>query len=795
MSGRDQRLCWVKLGHPAEAPPDPQPGVDVRVLLPDDGAFDQVRRGLADRGVPARSVRYWLESEIVTSVTLKGELGPLAASAAFSSLARTAGQRPAVRTGGAAEAARDAFDLVWQAHADNGQAAVTSPAAGHVPAEWLPYLPFPELNPAQVEAAPAVAIGQGHVLVVAPTGAGKTVIGMMAALRAVLGERRKAAWLVPQRSLTDELDRELETWRRKGIRVERLSGEYAIDAQRVRDADLWVATTEKFESICRTVSMREALADVGCLVVDEVHLLGDPARGPVLEALLARVRGAESPVRIVGLSATVANDQEVAGWLGARLVRIGWRPSRLTWQLPMIAASSDRAAAETARTRVAAAIIRMITADDGSVLVFCGSKRGVRATALAIAADRGADIRRVDHDDLDRVHQACAAAGVGLHYKDWPHKREAEQAFRERRLDVLVATTTVAAGVNLPARAVIVRDTRLGLDEVNVAVVQQMFGRAGRIGAGETDGWAFLIVDENERAAWQARLVAGYNVTSEITGSLPDHVLAEVVQGRIATLGEAEAWWSQTLAFHQGHQDMTGLHEAIGLLAQGGYIVLAGQAGADADITATDLGVLTTRLMVSARVGLAVRATLTGTALPAGPDAAEKILITVLSALVPGLAEAPVPEELRPAIARLLQADGDLARLGNRGPLPARAWPARHPPFPAIWPKRCCSPSPGARARSPPPLGTSPESRTRACTRSSKKPRTICSGSAARDSSAPSRRGRRSWPRIWPAASAGAAALLGAVPGGCCGCASRWPPPSISTPRCPACGRPRPGVV
>ena len=554
---------------------------------------------------------------------------------------------------------------MWQEHAENGPTAAENVAAGeHVPAEWLSYLPFPTLNPAQVQAAPHVAAGAEHVLVVAPTGAGKTVIGMMAALRAVLGERRKAAWLVPQRSLTDELDRELEAWRRAGMRVERLSGEFAIDAQRVRDADLWVATTEKFESICRTGSMREALADVGCLVVDEIHLLGDPARGPVLEALLARVRGAGSPVRIVGLSATVANADEIAEWLGARLVRIGWRPSRLTWQLPLIAASSDRAVTESARTRVATALTRMITEDDGSVLVFCGSKRGVRGTALAIAADRGADTPAADLDDLDRVHEICTAAGVGLHYKDWAHKREAEQGFRERRLNVLVATTTVAAGVNLPARAVIVRDTRLGLDEVNVAVVQQMFGRAGRISAGETEGWAFLIVDENERPAWQARLIAGYNVTSRITESLPDHVLAETVQGRISTLGEAESWWVQTLAHHQGHQDTDSLHRAIELLIQGGYVAVSGQAAGDADITATDLGVLTARLMVSTEVGLAVRRALTGAPLPSGPEAAEQVLITAVSALVPKLADAPIPDELRPAVARLLQAGGDMTRLG-----------------------------------------------------------------------------------------------------------------------------------
>ncbi len=616
--------------------------------------------------MPFQAVGYWLESEVITSFTPAGHLGPLTAHPALNTVARGALQHPAPRTGPDAAAARDAFEMIWQAHADvPPERDGGTPAQEHVPTRWLAYLPYQMLNPAQAQAAPIVAGTGDHAIVVAPTGAGKTVIGMMAALRAVVGEGQKAAWLVPQRSLTDELDRELGVWRRQGMRVERLSGEYAIDAQRVREADLWVATTEKFESICRAWSMREALAEVGCLVVDEIHLLGDAVRGPVLEALLARVRGEGSPVRIVGLSATITNAGQIADWLGAQLVTTSWRPSRLTWQLPMIAAGSDRTATQAARTQLTTGITQMITSEGGSVLVFCGSKRNVRATALAIAGVRGADTRNVNPDDLDRVHAVCASAGVGLHYKDWEHKRDAERAFRERRLDVLVATTTVAAGVNLPARAVIVRDTQVGLNEVGVALVQQMFGRAGRIGVGETDGWAYLITDENERPTWQARLVAGYRVTSQITASLPDHVLAEAVQGRVSTLREAEAWWIQTLAYHQGSHSLDPLHQAISLLIEGGYLLSEPRPGGDADITATDLGVLTTRLMVPTEVGYHLRTALLPAPVPSGPEAAERALITAVTALVPALAEAPVPEELRPAIARILQAGGHLNRLGS----------------------------------------------------------------------------------------------------------------------------------
>jgi helicase len=98
----------------------------------------------------------------------------------------------------------------------------------------------------------------------------------------------------------------------------------------------------------------------------------------------------------------------------------------------------------------------------------------VRATALAVAADRSARVDGIDPADLDRVRQACDQVGVGLHYKDWPHKHDAERRFRTRDLDVLVATATVAAGVNLPARAVIVRDTRDGLDHISVAGLRRV---------------------------------------------------------------------------------------------------------------------------------------------------------------------------------------------------------------------------------------------------------------------------------------------------------------------------------
>jgi helicase len=504
-SGRDGRavssLAWLKITDPDEPLPDVPPGTDLRVLLPEDDGFAILAEKLVGIGAQVRRVRYLLEDDAIVAAASAQHRRQLVASSSVCRLSRPYRGSPVELTGSGAVAARDAFDAAWQ---DNQviapPTAEPTPIDALVPADLARFLPFRVLNPAQAEALPHVFAGDENLLVVAPTGAGKTVIGMAAALRTVVQQGRKSAWLVPQRSLTDELDRELAGWRDHGLRVERLSGEHTVDVDRIHRADLWVATTEKFEAICRASAFREALADVGSLVVDEIHMLGDPARGPVLEALLARVRDSGNPARIVGLSATIANAGQVAEWLRATLLPITWRPTRLSWQLPAIPANPDFAVTEAARTRLASAITAMVTQDGGSVLIFCGSKRNVRRTALVIAASRGADVSGVRPDNLQRLYQVCRQARIRLHYQGWEYREEAERAFRSRDADVLVATSTVAAGVNLPARAVVVQDTQVGLEALDVGTVQQMFGRAGRAGAGEDQGWAFMIVDEQERA-------------------------------------------------------------------------------------------------------------------------------------------------------------------------------------------------------------------------------------------------------------------------------------------------------
>lgn len=565
------------------------------------------------------------------------------------------------------QASTDAFAQTWDALSapmDTKNPYVS--AVGHVPEDWLPFLPFPSLNPAQMETLDAV-MGDGSVMVVAPTGAGKTMVGMLAALKEIKGRGGKAAWLVPQRSLTVELDRELDSWRKQGLKVVALSGEASTDMRRTREADLWVATTEKFEALCRSTSMRQTIEEIGTLVVDEIHLLGEPNRGPMLETLLARIKSEESSVRLVGLSATAANAPEVAQWLGSELVEIAWRPTRLTQQILTIP-MGDRAQEGRHRNHLCSAIVDEVSLDGGSTLVFCGTKANVRSAALSIASSRGVETSGIDQTDVEAVAQACDSAGVGLHYSDWPYKHASEKAFRERKTNVLVATSTLAAGVNTPARVVVIRDTSIGPQPMEVSMIQQMFGRAGRAGK-EVEGWSLLICSSNEVGRWRQRLSDGYTIRSGLLDGMVDHLLGEIVQGRIKTLREMESWWVSTLAYHQGAREVAALHRAKTFLETWKFIEVAEIANADQSIKATQLGAITSKMMVPVQDAANIVGRLTRTPMPGNHASAEMGVIEMLSTEVGSLSNSPdAPQDQTFALMRILAAQGDVRSMGNSAP-------------------------------------------------------------------------------------------------------------------------------
>ncbi|MDQ1250245.1 MAG: hypothetical protein QG597_4624 [Actinomycetota bacterium] len=618
-----------------------QRGVDVRVIMRNDASSLSTVAALRQRKVPVRCVRYLHEKELIADDAY------LMHSMNFTRAETERNSQVGTRLDDGIQAAADMFERAWTelSGLDRQRGEEVAVAArAVVPDSILPLLEHQRLNPFQADVAPAVLSTTGHVVVVAPTGAGKSLIGELAILRAVKLDKRKAVWLVPARALASELGRLRKRWAAHGITVETLTGESNLSSDRLRHAHVWIATTEKFESLCRRATLAAAVADVGCIVVDEIHLVGDPTRGGTLEALLARLRLLSDTTRIVGLSATVANADEVADWLGADLLRSTWRPTVLVTQMIDYEPASDRwADVERAKDGALLPLIRSILAKDdtddpaASVLVFTGSKAVARRLACQLA-------QVTDPADEEGAARACMRKGVGFHYRGAPLADEALAGFRGRTVRALFATSGLSTGINTPARVVVVRDLTLGTTDIDVSQVQQMFGRAGRAGL-ELEGYAYILVPKTDHGTWQQKLTDGYRVTSRLSSSLADAALAEIHLGNIGSSDDVEKWFASTFAAHQSTGTGTAA-EVLSQLTRAGVIV-TDETGR---VAATELGRLTSQLMVDVASAEAVQANLK----EATPTTADQAELLVLGAVVRGvrtLAERQVnPREWTPIV-------------------------------------------------------------------------------------------------------------------------------------------------
>ena len=186
---------------------------------------------------------------------------------------------------------------------------------------------FHVLRPCQVKAIRAGLFTDQNLLVCTPTASGKTLVGELAALNGILHDKGKAVYVVPLRALASEKYRAF----RKDypdLKVAVRTGDLDEESDnRIADADLIIVTSEKLDSLLRHKA--EWVRRVKTLIVDEIHLLNDAGRGPVLEVVLTIIRTTLPAVQVIGLSATVGNRVELAAWLNAELVEDAWRPVRL----------------------------------------------------------------------------------------------------------------------------------------------------------------------------------------------------------------------------------------------------------------------------------------------------------------------------------------------------------------------------------------------------------------------------------------------------------------------------------
>ncbi|WP_440766450.1 ATP-dependent DNA helicase [Natronorubrum sp. DTA7] len=417
-----------------------------------------------------------------------------------------------------------------------------------------------ELYPPQAEAVEAGATDGESLVAAVPTASGKTMIAALSMLSAV--ERGgKALYIVPLRALASEKKAEFEAYERFGVTTGVTTGNYESTSEWLATKDIIVATSEKVDSLVRNGA--DWLSDLTCVVSDEVHLIDDRNRGPTLEVTLAKLRRLNPAMQTVALSATVGNADEIADWLDAALVDTDWRPIDLRMGVHYGNAlnfddGSTREVPVEGSEKQEAALVRDILQEGGSSLVFVNSRRNAEAAASRLGqvssreldgderealAELAEEIREDSDTETSKDLADCVERGAAFHHAGLSATQRTlvEDAFRDRLLKVISATPTLAAGVNTPARRVIVRDWRRfdpsagGMSPLDVLEVHQMMGRAGRPGL-DPYGEAVLLAkshDESEelfdRYVWADPEAVRSKLAAE--PALRTHVLATIASG------------------------------------------------------------------------------------------------------------------------------------------------------------------------------------------------------------------------------------------------------------------------
>jgi helicase len=376
-----------------------------------------------------------------------------------------------------------------------------------------------------------------------PTGSGKTWLAKKAIRRTVQSGLR-ALYLTPLRALAEEL---ASNWVSEfaGVKVGIFTGDYGRGGQAFptpyRDARVLIMTPERLDVCTRTWrSHWNWIPKVDLVVVDEVHLLGDRGRGARLEGALSRFRRLNPFCRVLALSATLGNRSELAEWLGGVEFGSEWRAVPLEWRI-----SRYRKADQKPEVLLSEA--RSVVEAGGQSLVFVQSRR--RAEALArFLTERGL---RADYHH----------AGLGR-----TERLKAEDAFRGRQTQVLVATGTLEMGLNLPARQVILYDLQTfngsGFAPLSVNTVWQRAGRAGRPGLDQS-GQVLLMAPSWDRDAHRYSGGRFERIESGMTDSaaLAEQILVEVQSGLARSPVQLERVFDSSLATLQGRRPL--LHNAI----------------------------------------------------------------------------------------------------------------------------------------------------------------------------------------------------------------------------------------
>ena len=377
---------------------------------------------------------------------------------------------------------------------------------------------YTELYPPQEDAVKAGIIDGKSVLVSAPTASGKTLTATMAILSHLSKNKSKVIYLTPLRALASEKFEEFKKLEKinqdQKIKVAISTGDFNSNSHDLDDADVIILTNETMDAMM--TFQKSWIYEIGLVVSDEIHLIGDSGRGPTLEMILTRFKTGyvgKKP-QIIALSATISNSDELAEWLGCKLVESEWRPVPLSEAVYSnhTITNQDRVESEgnldrnrESRHKKAEIGLGLDTIEDqAQSLIFTMT----RASSVATATEAGKFVaKQLKKDELEKLIKISKTIlpketedqtklvtkladmvknGVAFHHAglDQRCRTIIETEFKNGHIKLLTSTPTLAAGVNLPARRVIISNVfRFGSNgnaPITILEYKQMCGRAGR---------------------------------------------------------------------------------------------------------------------------------------------------------------------------------------------------------------------------------------------------------------------------------------------------------------------------
>ena len=427
------------------------------------------------------------------------------------------------------------------------------------------------------------SIGKGlltgsNIVVAAPTASGKTFIAEMAMMRTVLWDRKKALYIAPMRALVSEKYSEMKQ-HYEYIKIAMSIGDLDSLDNWLDKYDIIFVSTEKLDSLIRHGI--PWLDSVGCIIIDELHMLGEYGRGPTLEVLITRLRKLIPEAQIIGLSATIGNADELAGWLGAALVTSDFRPVPLEKGVAVKNTINFGDREEIMSGSASLPEVRIVQDTlnkKKQALLFYSTKRNTEAGAERLAEYVKKFLTPEERISLDEASAEILSAlgrpttqceklakdvksGVAFHHAGLANAQRSivEDYFKRGVIKAVCATTTLGLGVNTPAHTVVVRDiTRYsdgGMARIGVNEVVQLFGRAGRPGY-DTYGRALLIGKNNEEAKdlFNRYILADLDPVYSQLGVMPvlrTHVLSFIATDFLTMKDSITAFLLQSFYGHQ----------------------------------------------------------------------------------------------------------------------------------------------------------------------------------------------------------------------------------------------------